>query len=170
MGSGDQHCESKSLLCPLSGRGKRKYDPFQEDQLLLLQGELFLCTQRHGGDRFTSSLPYILVISSQSKLYCCLLSYFHIPRRSSVQGCVICGYFWTLLTLLSFRLKGFCQVEGGSVVQGQRPQSLSERLFRSCEMLSSWAVSKGPSLLCWLWRHRNCRHGDGDTGEARVNI
>lgn len=56
VGSGHQHCGSKSLLCAISSRSKRKYDPFQEDQLLLLQGKLLLYIQRHSGDRYTLAM------------------------------------------------------------------------------------------------------------------
>lgn len=56
VGSGDKHCESESLLCPISGRSKRNYDPFQEDQLLLLSGKFLLYLQGCSGDRCTCFL------------------------------------------------------------------------------------------------------------------
>lgn len=53
VGSGDQHCESKSLLCPVSGRSNRNNDPFEEDQLLVLHEKLLLYIRRCSGDRCT---------------------------------------------------------------------------------------------------------------------
>lgn len=84
------------------------------------------------------------------------------PRRAAL-------FSFTWLSLLSFRLNDFCEVETGPVGQGQNYWALSEGFYKGCQMLSSWPARKCPSLLYWLWHHRDYQHSEGDRDGHWVN-